>query len=246
MSTEQTGNVHNVVNLDEMIKQIMTFDPRYNPARPEFTISRLIELKDGGMAVNSLFDDAENAGKNAASARNAIYDDFDDTVTRSINAFRISGANKSTIAQAEIFVRELRGKRATPKLTDEEIAAAKEEGKEVKQNTLHNSNIDSKIDNMDKYVKFIFTVNEYSPNEPDLTKEGLKSYLANFKAAHDNAKTKDAQLDAARIKRFNILYAEDTGLIDIALGAKMYVKSAFGATSPEYKSISDIAFRKQR
>jgi hypothetical protein len=54
----------------------------------------------------------------------------------------------------------------------------------------------------------------------------------------------EAALNVARMARNTLLYTKNTGLVDVALGVKLYVKSAFGATSPEYKSISDIQFTK--
>ena len=46
----------------------------------------------------------------------------------------------------------------------------------------------------------------------------------------------------ARISRDNLLYSKDSGLVDVAMDVKNYVKSIFGATSPEYANVSDIEF----
>ena len=37
-------------------------------------------------------------------------------------------------------------------------------------------------------------------------------------------------------------YNENTGLVDVALDSKTYIKSIFGATSPQYKQISKLRF----
>lgn len=50
----------------------------------------------------------------------------------------------------------------------------------------------------------------------------------------------------ARIVRNDSLYADETGLCDIAAMVKKYVKSLFGADSPEYAQISGLEFRKPR
>ena len=50
----------------------------------------------------------------------------------------------------------------------------------------------------------------------------------------------------ARILRNKTLYLAGTGLFDTAKDVKAYVKSVFGATSPEYKQISKIKFTKGR
>jgi len=43
-----------------------------------------------------------------------------------------------------------------------------------------------------------------------------------------------------------LLYTEGSGLVDVALAAKLYVKSVFGATSPQYKQISNIPFSRPK
>jgi hypothetical protein len=40
------------------------------------------------------------------------------------------------------------------------------------------------------------------------------------------------------------LYSPETGIVDTAQTVKNYVKSVFGATSPQYKQISKLIFRK--
>ncbi|HNP67813.1 MAG TPA: hypothetical protein PKH16_07915 [Aequorivita sp.] len=47
----------------------------------------------------------------------------------------------------------------------------------------------------------------------------------------------------ARLERNRILYQENTGLVDTALGVKKYIKSVYGAASPEYNQIKGIKFK---
>jgi hypothetical protein len=42
------------------------------------------------------------------------------------------------------------------------------------------------------------------------------------------------------------LYADGTGLVDLALLVKKYIKSLFGADSPQYEQISGLKFRRPR
>jgi hypothetical protein len=46
----------------------------------------------------------------------------------------------------------------------------------------------------------------------------------------------------ARISRNDILYKVNTGVVDVAADVKAYVKSIYGAISPQYKQISGIHF----
>lgn len=246
MSTNQAGHEQKVVNLGVMIFRIKAFRPGYNPSRIEFTVNNLEQLKSNGEGVIAGWVLAENVHQNSISARNLSFINFDGITTRSINALRISGASEQTIKQAEAIVRDLRGGRASEKLTDAEIAEAKENGEELKNNKVHNSNIDSRIENFKKYVQFLSLEGKYNPNEADLKIEALNNNLSVLKAVNDNYNSTNAALNVSRMVRDSLLYTTSTGLVDIALAVKLYVKSAFGATSPEYKSISDIVFTKPK
>jgi len=93
-----------------------------------------------------------------------------------------------------------------------------------------------------KYITFLKTMPSYKPNENELTIEGLEGKFSELKQANSTFLVTNAALISARLDRNVILYGEKTGLVDTALDAKLYVKSIFGAVSPEYKSIRAIPF----
>ena len=49
-------------------------------------------------------------------------------------------------------------------------------------------------------------------------------------------------LSNKRIARDEVLYADGTGLVDLAGLVKKYIKSLFGADSPQYEQISGLKF----
>lgn len=56
----------------------------------------------------------------------------------------------------------------------------------------------------------------------------------------------EAELNNKLIERDQILYTDGTGLYTIAQNVKKYVKSLYGATSPEYKNVSSIEFTSRK
>ena len=70
----------------------------------------------------------------------------------------------------------------------------------------------------------------------------LKDLKAKNKATNDAA----IPLSNSRISRNDILYKESTGLVEIALDVKAYVKFVFGAGSPQYKQISGLEFKRYK
>ena len=90
------------------------------------------------------------------------------------------------------------------------------------------------------------TIPAYKPKEAFLTVDSLYEKLESLKQANAVFVTADAVAEAARRQRDLVLYAGKTGLVDIAMDSKLYVKSAYGATSPQYKSISGLLFTRPR
>jgi hypothetical protein len=173
-----------------------------------------------------------------------VFEDFDKLITRTINALRIAGVSAQTLAQAEAIVRDLRGKRSSGLLSDEELAAEKVKGNDITQVKVRNSTIDSKIENLSKFILFLASKPEYKPNETKV--ESLQAKLADIKTKNADVKVADAALDADRISRNVLLYTDNTGLVDTALDVKLYTKSLFGANSPQYSQIRGIPFTKPR
>ena len=245
MSTNQASNQNNVNNLEVLINKITNFKTGYNPTRAEFSTENLSQLKTRAQTSIDAVTDAEIVLQSAASARTEVFRGFDPFITRVINAIRISGASPQSITQAESIVRELHGKRASAIATDAEIAEAKEKGVEINQITRHINTIQSKLTNFNILIKYLETLSAYKPNETDLTVASLTTRYTTMKETNEQYIAAEAKAYAARSARDKILYAEGTGLVDIAQGVKTYVKSAFGATSDEYLSISGITFTKR-
>lgn len=243
-TTNQSGHEQNVTNLNVLITVINTFGPAYNPPKPSLTIPGLTELLEKGKLEINAVNVADISYNNALSARTLSFDGFDGLITRTINALRIMDVPAQTLAQAEAIARDLHGKRASAILSDEEVAAAKAEGNNAKQVVVHNSTFDSKLENMSKYVLFLESIPQYRPNEPELTVMELRNKLTDMKAKHAQVIQTYATLEAAQLQRNKVLYTESTGLVDTAQDAKRYTKSAFGATSPQYKQVSAIGFFK--
>ena len=101
-------------------------------------------------------------------------------------------------------------------------------------------------ENFASFVDLVSSVPSYTPNETELTTASLTAYLGELQTANTNVINAEVVYSNARISRNTILYAENTGLVDIALEVKKYVKAVFGATSPQYKQISGIKFTNRK
>ena len=101
---------------------------------------------------------------------------------------------------------------------------------------------DNRIENFDRFIMLLSSIPLYNPNEAELKVETLKALHNQLKEKNTEVILPIVQLSNSRIARNKILYSENTGLVDVALDSKTYIKSIFGATSPQYKQISKLRF----
>lgn len=242
-STSETGHVKNVANFDKLLSTITGFGTAFNPSRPSIKLPALIthstNAKNALMAVNA----ALPAYSNAVAARKVAFAPLSKLATRVLNSIKATDTTKEVDNHAKSLVREIQGKRATPKKTDAEKEAAKAEGKEIKEISDSQMSYDYRLDNFDKLIKLLASIPLYAPNEVELKVITLTALYNDLKSKNAAVIAANTPLSNARIARNTILYKEITGLVDIALDAKTYIKSLYGASSPQYKQISKLAFR---
>ena len=105
---------------------------------------------------------------------------------------------------------------------------------------------DQRIESMDEFIQLLAAQPTYIPNEPELKITALLTLLASLKTANTNAINANTPVSNARINRDVLVYAPDKGIVDIAKDVKSYIKSLFGATSPQYKQVSKLKFTKKK
>jgi len=241
-STSETGHAKNVANFEKLVFETTALGTTYNPAKAALKTAslntQLTAAKTAIAAVNS----AEPAYKNAVSARDAAFVPFSKLITRINNALKASDTTVQVDESAMTLVRKLQGRRATAKKTEEEKKAAAAEGKEVVEVSSSQMSYDSRLDNFDKLIKLLISVTAYAPNEEDLKVTALTTFYNDLKAKNTAVLAAEIPLSSARIARNDVLYKPNIGIVDTSVDVKSYVKSVYGATSPQYKLISGLKF----
>jgi hypothetical protein len=116
-------------------------------------------------------------------------------------------------------------------------------GKEVLEISSSQMSYDSRLDNFDKLIKLLTSIPLYAPNEAELKVTGLTTTYTDLKTRNTAVVTAAAALSNARISRNDILYKPLTGLVDTAVDTKTYIKSVFGADSPQYRQVTKLEFK---
>lgn len=248
-STSETGHAKNVANFEVLISSCTGYGTAYNPSKNALKIpqlqSALTTAKNSLQTVKTTgitFENARNARETALAP--APIKRF---CTRILNALQATDASKLTVDDAKTINRKIQGKRAgnnqIPPVTPP-TEGTTPTPPEVIQISVSQQSYDSLIDNFNKLVACLSAESLYIPNENDLKVTALNTTLTNYRTLNTAVINASIPFKNAMIARNTVLYQEFTGLVDIALEVKKYVKSVFGATSPQYKQISKLEFKR--
>ena len=245
-STSETGHAKNVANFDELISFVTGYRETYNPSKATIKLDALKALSDHAKNSINAVSSMEPAYKSAVAAREVVFIPLSKLTTRIMNSIKATDTTVQVDENARTLVRKIQGVRATAKKTEDEKKALAEKGKEVVEISTSQMSYDNRLDNFFKLIQLLSSVPEYSPNEKELKIEHLNTILDDLKAKNAAVVESYIPLSNARIRRNDLLYKENTGLYDVALDVKNYIKSVFGATSPQYKQVSKIKFTAPR
>ena len=243
-STIETGHAKNVAIFQQLTLYITGFGTAYNPSNPALSLAALQQLLAQAEAAVEQVNAAIPAHKNAISAREAAFKPFNTLITRVINALYASEVSTPIKQNARTLVRKLQGTRAPVKATTHEPQEENTEAKEPCTISSAQLSYTNRLNTFDQLIKLLASLPEYAPNEEDIKLPVLKALAVDLRAKNTACNNAKVAIDNARMARNRALYTPLTGLVDVALDAKTYIKSLFGATSPEYKLVGKIDFTK--
>lgn len=246
-STSESGHIINVANLGVLNSSVASYGAIYNPSKASIKIAALLALETNAKNVINTVNNAETAFKNAGTARELVFDQLNPLVTKLSNALKATDASDKTNEDAKSLVRKIKGIRAAKKKnTTSQATEASAETIEPKTISSSQMSFDNRLNNFDKFIKLLASTPQYAPNETELKITTLTPLLNDMRAKNTAVVVAKTALTNAMISRNDLFYKEKTGLYDIAMDTKSYVKSLFGATSQQYKDISKIKFTKKR
>ena len=238
-SQSEVGHAKNVANLQKLTEQVNVYT-LYNPPVDNLKLVNLQTLYTTASTKLSEVEDKRHANKNAITLRQSAFENLKSTCTKIINLLDILGLSQGTLDQAKSLNRTIQGgqkKTTTPA----------EEGGETPQTvSTSRQSYTQQADNFGILLQLLATIPTSTPNEDDLKLPNHTTYQASLMSATQAVDQTEAELNNKLIERDNILYADGTGLYSIAQNVKKYVKSLYGATSPEYTNVSSIEFTSRK
>ena len=243
-SNSDNSHAKNVTNFDSLISAVHIIGNDYKPTKESIKLPALQALLASANESLIALKNAESANSTAIDVRELAYKPLGSLFTKINNALKASSSSVQADKTAQTIFRRLQGKRASAKITDEEKKSLEADGIGINQISASQMGYNERVNNFEKLIAFLQTIPEYNPNEEELKIETLQTLLSDLKAKNSEVMKTYLVLETARGVRNGILYKPLTGIVDISLNIKSYIKSVFGATSTQYKLISKLRFVK--
>ena len=238
----ETGHAKNVANFEEMISFCVGYGGGYKPTN---AVIELAGLQAALAGAQGAIDDVTTGiveWKVKVNGRENEYAGVGKLATRVVSSYAASGVTANAVEDMQGFARKIAGARKNKIEVDDPNTPENE----AAHNSVSQRSYSNVAEHFDAMIEMAKSEPLYAPNEADLAVVALEAKSAAMKAANLQVTDKVTALSNDRITRNDVLYGETDGICELARLVKLYVKSAFGATSPQYKQISGLEFTKPR
>lgn len=245
-STSETGHAKNVANFSKLIEVCKGFGTKYNPSKAALTITALEAKLATCIADLQEQKNADQAEKTARNNRVIAFKDRSKFSTKLLAAIKASDVSEETIVNATSINKKIRGEKISDAPATKPTAP---ETETTTPKTISTAQLSytSIVDHFKKYQTLLASLGtSYAPNENELKLTTLTTQIAAWETLNNQVDVAETASKNALIKRDKSFYSSKTGIPDIAADVKDYVKSVFGAGSPEHKMLTKITFSKPR
>lgn len=240
MPVYETGHARNVQRFEELISFITSWGSDYQPSNAEIELTKLTnKLTDANTSLDGVTSSLTDF-KGSVNDRENTFDGIRKLVTRVVNFYESTGAAENDVDDAKSIKRKIDGKRADTSVEDP--PGEGEEGAETI--SVSQQSYTQITEFFEQLISLLDADSLYDPNENDLKITTLQTRHAAMQAANTDVINKKTAISNARFARNDVMYADETGLVDKALLVKKYVKAAFGTDSSQFLQIKGLEFRR--
>lgn len=248
-STSETGHPKNVANFENLVSFVVGFGVTYNPSKVTLKVpalqTQLASCKANIASVTS----TSVAFNNTVNARMIAFDGLKKLSTRLLNALDATNASVQLVKDFKTVNAKVQGSKLT-KADSGKTAKLIDPNAPVFETTKTISSSQQSYSSLIEHVATIITILSteptYVPNENELKVVTLNTLLTSLKNTNTAVINAYTTVSNARLSRDQSLYNTTNGLCETAKEIKMYVKSLYGATSPQYKLISGLEFKSRK
>ena len=238
----ETGHARNVERFTQLLSFVTSYGADYAPTNTTITIPNLQAKITAALAAIDRVSTAHAGFKLAVNDRENTFANLRPLTTRMVNSFAASGALQNAVDDARTLKRKIDGKRA--KALPQDNPNTPED--ESQGNSVSQRSYTQLTEHFDNLIELLDNSGIYNPNETELQIGSLQAYSTSLKNANTNVINNTTPVSNRRITRDEALYADGTGLVDLALLVKKYVKSLYGADSPQFQQINGLEFSRPK
>ncbi len=249
MATNESGHAKNVANFERLISYCVGYGTNYNPSKSNLKLAALqTQLASCSANIDSVTSSNVNYN-NAVNARTQAFQGLRKLCTRIVNSLDATDASPETVKNAKSINIKVQG-RGGAKLTKADAGKADlfDENNPVVETVKSISTSQQSYSNLTEHFSRMIAILSaeptYLPNETPLQVTTLNTQLTTLKNVNTGVINAYTTLSNARLSRNESLYNPTNGLVQVAKEIKMYIKSLYGAQSPEFKQVSAINFTK--
>ena len=240
-STSEVGHAKNVANFQDLIEFVIGYGETYNPSKNSLKLPQLIALRETAQTKLNDVITKNTIYNNKVNERMVAFSNLKSFSTRLVNALQTTDATNETINNAKTFNRKMQGKKASTTQTPTDPNAPAPATISTSQQSY-----DQLIQHLAGLKSVLETEPSYTPNEIELQIATIDSKIADLSAKNTAVATAYTNISNSRISRNETLYTSENGIYETASEVKKYIKSVFGASSPQYNQVSGIKFSKPR
>ncbi|MGB2913021.1 MAG: hypothetical protein WBB81_05625 [Pyrinomonadaceae bacterium] len=236
----ETGHAKNVENWQKMIAACTGFGGAYKPSNADLALASMTTLH---AEVDTEMDGVQTSivpWKNTVADRENIYTGVRPRTTQMLAAFKACGAAANKVDNMKTYQRQVHGARAKAKPVDDPNTPEDES----KGNSVSHQSYVQVAEAFSQMVALAAGEPLYTPNETHLTVATNTALLADMETANDNVINSVPAWKNAMASRNARLYDDPDSVFERQKLVKEYVKSVFGAKSPEYAQVKGLEFKK--
>jgi hypothetical protein len=241
-STSETGHAKNVTNFQNLIAFVTGYEASYSPSKISLKLPQLVALK--AEADKKLADVLANntAYNNKVNERQNAFNGLKSLSTRLVNALQTTDASDQIIKDSKGFNRKMQGQRASATVTNPTDLSTPA----PKIISSSNQSYSQQIQHLSGLISVLESEPSYAPNETDLQVATLVLKLNELTTKNNAVATSYTNISNSRIARNKTLYSTEGSIFEVASEVKKYIKSIYGASSPEFALVNGIEFKKPK
>jgi hypothetical protein len=235
-STSETGHIINIENFRKIIDRCEQF-PNYSPPNDNITVVNMTAKWTSANDAHSAYLTARNNTKVPVDDREVLFENMEGIVRRVLYNYECTDASKQAKEDAAGYVRKITGSNVRIPRLENNIP-------DPKYVSNSQQSFVKKVEHFEQLIIMLKSDTYYKPNENYLKTTALDTMLTDLKNANKSVEQLAAVVDKYRADRNHALYDGGTGIIDVSLACKKYVRSLFGAKSDEAKSVTGIPLKR--